>query len=141
MGTDAMLAPLTAICLAAAARAYQLPTVELYAILKTEGGHVGEAVADRNGSYDLGPFQINTIWGPAIGRYWHMPVPQALERVRDDGCDNAVIAAAIMRKLLNETRGNLPRAIGFYHSHTEPLAEAYRNTVLTAATALARSGN
>ena len=125
MGTDAMLAPLTAICLAAAARAYQLPTVELYAILKTEGGHVGEAVADRNGSYDLG----------------HMPVPQALERVRDDGCDNAVIAAAIMRKLLNETRGNLPRAIGFYHSHTEPLAEAYRNTVLTAATALARSGN
>jgi hypothetical protein len=129
-----LLAPLTAACLATAAHAYQLPPIALYAILKTEGGHVGQIVHNRNGTDDLGPFQINTGWGPAIGRYWRMPVPQALERVKDDGCANAIIASAILRKFLNESRGDLPKAIGFYHSHSEGLAASYRIMVfLTAA--------
>jgi hypothetical protein len=130
------LAPLTAACLAMAAHAYELPAIDLYAILKTEGGQVGQSVHDRNGTDDLGPFQINSVWGPAIGRYWRIPVQQALVRVRDDGCANAVVAAAILRKYLNEAPGDLPNALGFYHSHTELLAARYRTIVLTAAAGL-----
>ena len=127
------LAPLTAVCLAASAHAYHLPEVYLHAILKTEGGQVGQQVRNTNGTYDLGPFQINTVWGPAIGRYWHIAVPRALERVRDDGCANALIASAILKKLLIETRGDFPKAIGFYHSHTAARAATYRDAVLDAA--------
>jgi hypothetical protein len=127
---DVFLAPLTAACLSVAAHAYHLPETHLYAILMTEGGHVGQAVLNKNGTYDLGPFQINTVWGPAIGRYWHVSVPRALEHVRDDGCANAMIASAILKKLLIETRGDFPKAIGFYHSHTAALAATYRNAVL-----------
>ena len=125
-----LLAPLTAACLAAAAHAYHLPEPYLLAILKTEGGQVGQAVLNTNGTYDLGPFQINTSWGTAIGRYWHVPVPRALEHVRDDGCANALIASAILKKMLIETKGDLPKAIGYYHSHTPALAVQYRAMVL-----------
>jgi hypothetical protein len=135
---DVLLAPLTAACLSVAAHAYHLPEPHLYAILKTEGGHVGQAVLNKNGTYDLGPFQINTVWGPAIGRYWHVSVPRALEHVRDDGCANAMIASAILKKLLIETRGDFPKAIGFYHSHTAARAATYRDAVLNAAEKLSR---
>ena len=119
------LAPLTAVCLAASAHAYHLPEVYLHAILTTEGGQVGQQVHNTNGTYDLGPFQINTVWGPAIGRYWHIPVTRALERVRDDGCANALIASAILKKMLIETKGDFPKAIGFYHSHTAARAAVW----------------
>ena len=57
------LAPLTAACLATAAHAYHLPEIYLYAIVQTEGGRVGQAVHNTNGTDDLGPFQINTSMG------------------------------------------------------------------------------
>jgi hypothetical protein len=135
-----MLALLTAACLATASHAFQLPVIDLYAILKIEGGQVGQAVHNGNGSDDLGPFQINTAWGPAIGRYWRLSIPDALDRVWDDGCANAVIASAILRKVLNETRGDLPKAIGLYHSHTDVLAARYRDAVLEVERRFSRSG-
>ncbi len=125
-----MLAPLTAACLAAAAHAYQIPTGYLYAILAVEGGHVGESVADKNGTRDLGPFQINSAWGQSLAHFWNQPVDKALERVADDGCANAIVAAAILAGALNEARGDLPRALGLYQSHTAELAEAYREKIL-----------
>ncbi len=133
-----ILAPLTAACLASAAHGYQLPRVYLTAILKIEGGRVGQAVPNTNGTWDLGPFQINSAWGPAIGRYWHMPPQQALLWVRDNGCANVVIASAILKRYLLEAKGDYPKAIGFYHSHTEALAATYRKAVLTTAASLLR---
>jgi hypothetical protein len=125
-----LLVPLTAACMTWAAHSYELPEAYLYAILKQEAGHVGEAVHNKNGTDDLGPFQINTAWGPDIGRYWRIPTTQALERVKNNGCANAIIATAIFKKMLIETKGDYAKAIGFYHSHTEALAAPYRSRVL-----------
>ena len=113
-----------------AARAYQLPPDYLYAILATEHGRVGQTVENKNGTSDLGPFQINTRWGPALGRYWRISTADALVRVRDDGCANAIAATAILKKVVNEARGDLPTALGLYHSHSPELAEPYRERVL-----------
>ena len=124
------LIPLTAACIAMAARAYQLPSTYLYAILEAEHGHVGQTVENRNGTAELGPFQINTRWGPSLGRYWRISTVDALVRVRDNGCANAVAATAILKKELNEVHGDLPTALGLYHSHSPELAEAYRDRVL-----------
>jgi len=132
------LAPLTAACVWTAAHAYRLPETYLYAILKTEGGHVGQVVHNTNGTDDLGPFQINSAWGPAMGRYWHISVPRAIERVRDDGCSNAMIASAILKKMVIETKGDFPKALGLYHSHTKGLWEPYRDAVIDAAKKIAR---
>jgi hypothetical protein len=127
--TDTVLAPLTALCVAAAAHAYQIPKGYLDAILAVEGGRVGEAVLNKNGTRDLGPFQINTSWGTAIAQYWRLPVEDALIRVRDDGCANALIAAAILRGCANETRDDMVAAVGLYHSHSPGLAQSYREKV------------
>ena len=124
------LIPLTAVCIAMAARAYQFPSTNLYAILATEDGRVGQAVGNKNGTSDLGPFQVNTRWGPALGRYWKVSTAEALVLVRDNGCANAVAAAAILKQAVNESHGDLPAALGLYHSHSPELADSYRNRVL-----------
>lgn len=134
-----MLTPLTAVCLAAAAHAYQIPEKVLYAILAVEAGRVGEAVPNPNGTHDLGPFQINTAWGQAVARYLAAPVEQALERVRDDGCANAIVAAAILKGCASETRGDLMAAVGLYHSHSDRLAKQYQAKALSALRALGAS--
>jgi hypothetical protein len=131
-----ILAPLTAACLAAAAGAYRIPENYLYAILAVEGGRVGQAVPDKNGTSDLGPFQVNTRWGRSLAQYWSLPVSDALERVRDDGCANAVAASAILKGVLDEAHGDLATALGLYHSHSRELREPYRNKVLTIAESL-----
>jgi hypothetical protein len=101
---------------------YQFPSINLYAILAAEGGRVGQAVEDKNGTSDLGPFQINTRW--------RVSTAEALALVRDDGCANAIAAAAILKRAVNEAHGDLPAALGLYHSHSPELAESYRNRIL-----------
>jgi soluble lytic murein transglycosylase-like protein len=131
--TTVILVALTAACIATAARAYEVPETYLYAILATEGGHVGQAVSNKNGTSDLGPFQINTSWGQALAHFWNLPTTEVLDRVRDDGCVNAIAASAILKGVLNQARGDLPMALGLYHSHSTKLAESYREKVLSAA--------
>jgi hypothetical protein len=128
-----LLAPLTAACIVAAAEAYEIPQSYLYAILATEGGHVGLAISNRDGTSDLGPFQINTRWGRALSQFWSLPTSQALDLVRDDGCANAIAASAILKGLLKEAGGDLPTALGIYHSCSAKLAESYREKVLSKA--------
>ena len=53
--------PRTADCVLDAARISGMPVAALFAILATEGGKTGEAMSNRNGTWDLGPFQVNTI--------------------------------------------------------------------------------
>ena len=66
---------LLAACLMLAAQTYSVPPAVLVGIHQVEGGKVGQAVGPNdNGSYDLGPMQINTIWIPELaqvepGRY------------------------------------------------------------------------
>ncbi len=55
------LRPLTADCVLDAARISGMPVAALFAILATEGGKTGEALSNRNGTWDIGPFQVNTI--------------------------------------------------------------------------------
>lgn len=111
--------PLTADCVQEAARATGMPVAALYAILATENGKVGEALRNKNGTWDLGPFQINTT---------HIKELSAkgisLNAVLCDGRVNALTAAWLLRREYKRT-GNLWRAIGAYHSRTPHLQNAY----------------
>lgn len=110
--------PLTAACLLAAAHSYGLPGGTLEAIQKVEGGWVGLAKpnTDRIRSQDLGPFQVNTQWLPTFTIYWRQPDQRATYRLlRDDGCANAMAAAAILRYHWART-GSLATAVAHYHT-------------------------
>jgi hypothetical protein len=121
-----------ATCLLMSAHLYSVPPAVLTGIHQVEGGHIGQEVGpNKNGTYDLGPMQINTSWLPLLASRWGVSQDTARRWVRDDACTNAGVAAWIVRENLNET-GDLGTAIAYYHSRTPYYNEPYRAKVIGA---------
>lgn len=104
--------PQAAACLSQAAKAYRIPELALWLILDVEGGTLGRVSQNTNGTYDMGPMQINSIWLKRLAPYG---ITEAA--VRDNFCVNATVAAWIFTMELNE-HGTLPKAFANYHSPT-----------------------
>lgn len=121
-----------AACLLLAAQTYSVPPAVLLGIYQVEGGQVGQEVGpNNNGTYDIGPMQINTIWIPELAKYWGVSEQTARSWLRDDPCTNVGVAAWIFRNHYNET-GNIEKAIAHYHSRTHHIGSSYREKVVTA---------
>lgn len=120
-------------CMVAVANFYQLPPRALPAIHHVEGGRVGSISRNANGTEDLGPMQVNTIWLRPLAQRARLPEAEVRRRLIEDPCFNIAAAGAILRIYLNEERGDLMRAIGDYHSHTPARNTAYQAKVLAAA--------
>ena len=112
---------------------YGLPPRVLPSIHGVEGGAPGVAHLNTDGTSDLGVMQINERWIPALVRYTGTPAERVRVRLMGSDCYNVVAAAWILRTYLQESGGDLMRAIGYYHSHTGPLGAAYRAQVVRAA--------
>ena len=126
-----------AACLFLAAQTYSIPPAVLVGIYQVEGGQVGQQVGpNQNGSYDLGPMQINTIWLPELAKYWGVSQSTAKAWVRDDPCTNVGVSAWILRRNLNET-DDLAQAIAHYHSRTPHYGSKYKTKVISS---IARNG-
>lgn len=124
-----MLVPLTMSCLMSAASVQGLSPPLLVAVLQVEGGRVGQEVSNTNGTRDLGPAQVNTLWLPVIARAHNLPEDEVLKALRDDGCYNIHMAAWILRQCLNEYGANTWGGIGCYHSRTPHLNQAYQGRI------------
>ena len=111
--------PLTADCVLDAARVSGMPAAALFAILATEGGQTGEALSNKNGTWDMGPFQVNSVHLNELAAMGISP-----DAVLRDGRVNAHAAAWLLRKEYQRT-GNLWQAIGAYHSRTPHRRDAY----------------
>ena len=111
--------PLLWECVIDAAHKNGLPLAALVGILAAEGGEPGEALSNPNGTWDMGPFQINTCH---VNDLVGMGI--APETVLRDGCANAYAAAWLLRKEYKRT-GNLWEAVGAYHSRTPKYRDAY----------------
>lgn len=126
-----MLNHIFAACLMMAAQTYQVPPQVLVGILHVEGGKVGQQVRNTNGTYDLGPMQINTLWTKELAKEWGVSRSAAQTLIRDDACTNINVAAWILRRNLNETK-SLPKAIAWYNSRTPHIGYKYKRKVLAA---------
>lgn len=126
--------PLTAACVLDAARASGMPVAALFAILATEGGKTGEALSNKNGTWDMGPFQINTTHVNELAVMGIAP-----ETVLRDGRVNAYAAAWLLRKEYRRT-GDLWQSIGSYHSRTPHRRDAYIRRVKSNLARLERLG-
>jgi len=118
-----------AACLMLASQTYSVPPAVLVGIYKAEGGKVGQEVKNTNGSYDLGPMQINTIWMPELAQKWGVSQETAKRWVRDDACTNVGVSAWILKGHLQET-GSLSKAIAHYHSRTPLHGTRYQKRVI-----------
>jgi hypothetical protein len=113
-----------------AANTYHVPAAVMIGIMHVEGGRVGqEAGPNRNGSYDLGPMQVNTRWLPLLQQTWRVSAHTARTWVRDDGCVNVHVAAWILRQKMDES-GSLWGGIAAYHSATPRHGVPYANKVI-----------
>ena len=107
-----------AACMMLASQTYDVPPALLAGIYKAEGGKVGQQVKNTNGSFDLGPMQINTIWLPQLAREWGVS-----KKNRTPACARpmpvpmSIVAAWILRGHIDETR-SLSKALEHYHSRT-----------------------
>ena len=119
-------------CMLAVSRFHHLPPRVLPSIQVVEAGQPGTISRNFNGSGDLGVMHVNTLWIPHLARSWHMSPPEVAGRLIEDPCFNIAAAGAIMRIYLDESRGNVVRAVGYYHSHTPDRASDYQIKVIRA---------
>lgn len=127
-----LTAKMLATCIFTAAQTYSVPPTVLLAILHVEGGRVGMASPNTNGSYDLGPMQINTLWLKPLSKHWRVSEKAAMRLVRDNACINIGVGAWILRKKVLEANGSLAGGIMRYHSATPGIGDRYREKVFKA---------
>lgn len=123
-------------CMALVANIYSLPPRVLPAIQRVEGGAAGVIHRNLNGSEDLGIMQVNTLWLGPLSRYTGLDAEEVRLRLLQRPCFNIAAAGLIMRTYLDETNGDLMRAVGNYHSHTPALHQRYLDKVLQSARVL-----
>ena len=105
----------------------------LYAIAKVESSFNPYAIDyDKNGTYDYGIMQINTVWYKEIGlRQW-----LNLKRV----CFNIQVGAWIMGQC-EQRFGNVLQAIACYHSGSGDIYTKNNKHYINAVVAVLRSEN
>jgi soluble lytic murein transglycosylase-like protein len=125
--TSNAMRPASVECVISASKLQGIPVAIIFGFLKTEGGHVGQESANTDGSYDLGPMQINDhAWLSRIaGLHFGGNVNAARDAVRDDGCYNIHIGTWIFKQVLVEADGDYRRAVGYYNSHNPVHAARY----------------
>lgn len=119
-----------AACIMLAAQTYSVPPAVLMGIYQVERGSIGQEVGPNgNGTYDLGPMQINTVWLPELAKKWGVSENTARRWVRDDACTNVGVSAWILRNHYNNS-GDIKTAIAHYHSRTEKFGVPYKGRVI-----------
>ena len=99
-----MPADTTAHCVAAAAAVYRLPPAIIASILAVEGGQAGTRSRDADGSEDLGPAQINTVWLDEVAKAAGITRAEADRRLQWDGCFNIRVSGAILRHEIKDPK-------------------------------------
>ena len=123
-------------CMVAVAAYYHLPPRVLPAIQAVEGGRVGSLHANTDGSEDLGVMQVNTRWVDSLARTIGATPEATRQRLIGDGCFNIAASGIILRFYLNEARGDVLLAVGYYHSHTPALRDRYLAQVVRSASTM-----
>lgn len=117
--------PVTPACFREAADRQQLEPWRVLAVMQSEGGRVGQFRANTNGSYDLGPMQVNTVHLPELSRLYQVPAATIAQLLAYDGCFNVSVGAYLLRKRTNEAAGDFWYGIGGYHSKTPSKSKQY----------------
>ena len=119
-------------CIEASAAAYQLPPAVIVILLNVEGGALGAVSQNTNGTVDIGPMQINTIWVPQVARHWNATPADTYAALRDQFCANVEAGSWILRQALDEAHGDFWTGVSIYHSHDPSYQADYLRKVLRA---------
>ncbi len=113
-------------CVIHAAQLYGVPQAGIIAILETEGGETGAVTQNPNGSRDIGPMQVNSLWLDLLAGAWAVPADAAEQALRDRPCTNIAVGTWILADCIRRQDGDFWRGVGCYHAPNDPVrAGAY----------------
>lgn len=110
-------------CINQAAIIYHVPAAVILSVMKKENGKNGQAIKNKNGTYDYGVMQINDVWLPKIAAYGY-----SKEDIRYNACKNIEVATWII-SLKMAAGKEVWSSIANYHSHTPIYNKVYRESI------------
>lgn len=113
------------VCSITAAIKYQVPANIMLAIAEKEGGRPGILVANKNGTYDIGPMQFNSAYLLELRQYGITPADVAMK-----GCYPYDLAAWRLRQHLLHDKGNMWVRAANYHSKTQNHNSQYQEDLV-----------
>lgn len=115
-------------CIARASESRPWLEKTLWALRDQEGGWAGAEIANKDGSHDLGPLQVNSWWIPRLAKITGRPAPRVRHWLKNDVCFNVDAARWIFLSGLAAT-GDYWKAIGVYHSPARWRQRRYARSV------------
>jgi hypothetical protein len=110
-------------CINQAAITYHVPATLIVSVLLTENGRAGTASLNKNGTYDYGPMQINTIWLDKVRPYGFTK-----EDIQYNACVNVSVGTWILSQRIADSN-NLSFGVGSYNSYSLPQNYKYSSKV------------
>lgn len=116
-----------AACVYRSAADYSLSPLVFLALLKQEsGGRTGLVSPNTNGTFDLGPAQLNTSsWAAFFEKKYNISKADMIHNM----CQSIRAMAYAVRYEINGANGDLWRGIGNYHSRTKVHHDKYVKAV------------
>lgn len=111
-------------CVVRASQHYRIPVPVTLALMKTEGGQPGSFVRNRNGTYDMGVMQVNTLWIPTYSKRFGISQRAFVTRAVLDGCFSVFLGLDILRAQIDR-EGSIEKGVAAYHSRTPSKAARY----------------
>lgn len=115
-------------CVTHASQAFAIQPIMLKTIIAVEGGQIGTASRNTDGSYDMGVMQVNTIHLQDIQRN----LGYTWQDLIFNPCKNIHAGAWILSQRIKEEPTKPWLAVGNYHSKTPGKRVAYLKKIATA---------
>ncbi len=98
---------------------YHVPAKLIISVLQVEQGRIGKIIKNSNGTYDIGPMGVNSLWLPELKKRGISE-----QAIQSDPCQNVRVGTWILSKKL-AARENLAQGIGDYNSRHAPFNQRY----------------
>ncbi|NRN29023.1 lytic transglycosylase domain-containing protein [Photorhabdus heterorhabditis] len=109
-------------CVSDAANFFGIDPELVFTLFDNEGGKVGSFVHNTNGSYDIGPMQINSSNLPEIREHFPKVTWKVLAY---DACANFWVGTWWLYRKIVDRKGNVFEGIGDYNSKTPKVRAVY----------------
>ena len=116
--------PATAACIQRAVEGFGVPELPIWILLDVERGTLGKVSGNTNGSYDIGPMQINSTWLPRLAK---LGVTE--DQLLNDLCTNIFVGAWVFAHEYKRFKGDVGKAMAHYHSPTPKHQQRYLGLV------------
>lgn len=125
----------TEYCIQETAKRFDLSEAILKAMLKVEAASIGELRVNQDGSYNIGPMQVNSSWLQKFDNYI------SLNDLIYNGCTNLQVGAWVLKYQVNKAGNDLWQGVRNYHNIAQDLAISYQKQVYVAMQEIAPETN